>query len=85
MLLLLSSVCMCRFRALMSSVVAVPKSDLEILPTKSKSPRLILLDEPMKVRDGGSKVDGINRWNWLTVELTLAMHCIRGRFRDLMM
>ena len=85
MLLLLSSVCICRFRALMLSVVAVPKSDLEILPTKSKSPRLILLDEPMKVRGGGSKVDGINRWNWLTVELTLSMHCIRGRCRDLMM
>lgn len=69
----------------MSSVVAVPKSDLEILPTKSKNPRLILLDELMKVRGGGSKVDGINQCNWLAVELTLAMHCIRGRFRDLMM
>lgn len=69
----------------MSSVVAVPKSDLEMLPTKSKSPRLNLRDEPMEERCGGSNVDGINRWNWFTVELTLAMHCTRRRFRDLMM
>ena len=33
----------------MSSVVAVPKSDLEILRTRSKILRLILLDEPMEV------------------------------------
>ena len=83
--LLLLSVCMWRFRALMSSEVAVPKSDLEILPTRSKSPLLNLLDEPMEVRCGGSTVDRINRWTWLTVQLTLAMHCTRRRFRDLMM
>lgn len=49
---------MCRFNALMSSDVAVPKSDFEILPTKSKSP-LFCLDDPMYVCCGGNVVEGI--------------------------
>lgn len=60
LILLLLRVCICLCKVLMSSDVAVPNNDFEILPTKSKSP-LFDLEDRKNVLCGGNVVVGM-RW-----------------------